>query len=189
MTKPLGEEAVKLLPCPFCGGDGQIQPMGPRAEGFFAVSCSSPGCFVLNADFWGEAAAIAAWNRRPQPQGACVQVEGLSCACRPPCNACRVVCAKYYAQVEAERDDLDRKLGDAEAGYHDIRGHYQAALHQRDAARKALEEIAKFNKSRSRAASGSYQKGYDTGFDNAGSYAANIARQALSELKDVEKYS
>lgn len=70
MTKPLGEEAVKLLPCPFCGPTELVV----RKWATWHVRCHA--CLAEQIGLT-EADAIAAWNRRPQPQGACLQVEGL----------------------------------------------------------------------------------------------------------------
>ena len=62
----------------------------------------------------------------------------------------------------------------------------EAALQSSEAQTKslieALEKIASFQRARPSGAPGSYQRGYDGGFNNAGLFAAEIARSALSAI-------
>ena len=54
---PAPEEAIRLLPCPWCGS-ADIKPHG-GSRWLYCMSCKSEGPYSDN-----KAAAIAAWNRR-----------------------------------------------------------------------------------------------------------------------------
>lgn len=60
------DKMVKLKPCPFCGGEAAVRDIKePSANGW--VGCQRCRCFM---DFVnnGKPQAIAAWNRRAQPE-------------------------------------------------------------------------------------------------------------------------
>jgi hypothetical protein len=60
------EPLVRLLPCPFCGGEARFvtreQCVADRD-----VRCGTPGCFLeYGADWWIDPRSVAEmWNRRP----------------------------------------------------------------------------------------------------------------------------
>jgi hypothetical protein len=74
--------AEKLLPCPFCGSDAELEYESDDHGAWFNLGCSrrwpnvEPGDACCGAQIWyiagigGEAAAIAAWNRRAPSGGA-----------------------------------------------------------------------------------------------------------------------
>lgn len=53
-------EKPKLLPCPFCGGDGHV-----RTESFRWVVCEE--CGAMAGGMSNEVDAAVAWNRRATP--------------------------------------------------------------------------------------------------------------------------
>ncbi len=57
---------VKLEPCPFCGGEAELEDLGGRDEYF--VYCTNPRCGVQQIAKYLPDDAIAAWNARHQPQ-------------------------------------------------------------------------------------------------------------------------
>lgn len=71
---------VKLEPCPFCGGAGEIdETEGGQASSFaphYRGNCSQYGCANM---VWTteKAEAIAAWNQRHQPQREAVLEEAV----------------------------------------------------------------------------------------------------------------
>lgn len=58
-------DAMKLLPCPFCGQEAHVD----KEHGRTRVFCSSPICPVtsLSIDSFGDDGAIEAWNCRASP--------------------------------------------------------------------------------------------------------------------------
>jgi hypothetical protein len=63
MTTP--NEGLKLLSCPFCGGDKIAGPYKDERERLFYVSCiSRPGTSCASMFGVTQAEAVAAWNRR-----------------------------------------------------------------------------------------------------------------------------
>ena len=79
---------VKLLPCPFCGGEATLTLTGNvRSTRKCMVKCG--GCryqrtdaVLRYGDDWLRATAIAAWNRRTAPPSAPAGVEELDAAAR-----------------------------------------------------------------------------------------------------------
>ncbi|WIY54106.1 Lar family restriction alleviation protein [Devosia sp. YIM 151766] len=63
MTDPISNE--RLLPCPFCGGDGLVHNV--RGTTMWSVSCKN--CDAGGNGKWTADLAIAAWNRRQSPAG------------------------------------------------------------------------------------------------------------------------
>lgn len=77
------EISRELLPCPFCGSDGNmIRPMGERlynkdetgktippyyGEDWFRVVCGNKDCWCVVRSFATHPEAVSAWNRRAQP--------------------------------------------------------------------------------------------------------------------------
>lgn len=54
-----------LLPCPFCGAEARVSPMGSRAPGHFSVLCMNDECGIgPHAHHLGEQEAHEAWNTR-----------------------------------------------------------------------------------------------------------------------------
>ncbi len=51
----------KLLPCPHCGSEAQLELFDPPPKAIWNVSCKSDCSFDLSG---GRAKVIAAWNRR-----------------------------------------------------------------------------------------------------------------------------
>jgi Lar family restriction alleviation protein len=67
MSKENAELAVKVLPCPFCGGSVRIhRGYDGVTRGRYGIQCT---CGARAFGFLHEtkAQAIAAWNRRPHP--------------------------------------------------------------------------------------------------------------------------
>ena len=64
----MNEMMDKLLPCPFCGGEATISDGGYSGEKFLArcreLSCPAASGFIRKT----HDEAIAAWNRRAQPE-------------------------------------------------------------------------------------------------------------------------
>lgn len=50
----------KLLPCPFCGGEAEIERLGDRRQST-QYSCTECGCFLETGEEWGHGTE---WNRR-----------------------------------------------------------------------------------------------------------------------------
>jgi hypothetical protein len=59
-------KTLKLLPCPHCGGEAQLELFDPPPQAIWSVSCKNDCSFDLCG---GRAKAIAAWNRRSAPGG------------------------------------------------------------------------------------------------------------------------
>ena len=60
-------EELKLLPCPFCGGEAAIGGSYSQSMGrMFVAKCDS--CGISSRIFYSKPEAIAAWNRRPKPR-------------------------------------------------------------------------------------------------------------------------
>ena len=62
-----------LLPCPFCGGEAKIKSryigygsVGLGAHDWYSVECKE--CRAKGYEYGMEPEAIAAWNRRAQPE-------------------------------------------------------------------------------------------------------------------------
>lgn len=55
-----GDTMKDLLPCPFCGGEGDIVQSVP---GYWVAYCTNPKC-VVRGYYATEEIAIAAWNTR-----------------------------------------------------------------------------------------------------------------------------
>ena len=51
---------LKLLPCPFCGGEATIDNVGRKYQAWCKHCC----CIHMGEFYNTEAEAIAAWNRR-----------------------------------------------------------------------------------------------------------------------------
>lgn len=51
---------LKLLPCPFCGGEAMIDNAGGKYQAWCEHCC----CIHMGEFYNTEAEAIAAWNRR-----------------------------------------------------------------------------------------------------------------------------
>lgn len=73
-TNPARDEAVSLLPCPFCGGPAKmISCMAMWESGGYPpdgrrITCEAMDCYGVGKPFYGqgmEAKAIAWWNHRP----------------------------------------------------------------------------------------------------------------------------
>ena len=58
-------DEVNLLPCPFCGVDGHPELHGSIARGGRYVRCEV--CGATGPAGYKQSKAIAAWNRRVQP--------------------------------------------------------------------------------------------------------------------------
>ena len=54
----------KLLPCPFCGGEAEIDSRGNSWQAW----CRHCATIQMGEFYDTEANAIAAWNRRTQPE-------------------------------------------------------------------------------------------------------------------------
>ena len=53
-------EGIELLPCPFCGGEAEIERYGtPRVSTIY--SCKECGCRLETGEEWGHGAG---WNKR-----------------------------------------------------------------------------------------------------------------------------
>lgn len=59
---------VKLEPCPFCGGEAQPALAQGGGIEWAQVECVNRDCGAVGPTPATEAEAIAAWNRRHQPQ-------------------------------------------------------------------------------------------------------------------------
>ena len=58
---------TELKPCPFCGGDADIQYLKPVVDGGldeFRVRCPAIGCGGAVTGWMSKPTAIQAWNRR-----------------------------------------------------------------------------------------------------------------------------
>ena len=51
---------IKLLPCPFCGGEAEIERIGDRRRSTI-YSCASCGCRLETGEEWGHGRR---WNER-----------------------------------------------------------------------------------------------------------------------------
>lgn len=70
----------KLLPCPFCGGEAKICHVHIASGWHWEVICQECGCCT---DGYGKDwRAIAAWNRRVQPDNAPLTLGELREMCR-----------------------------------------------------------------------------------------------------------
>lgn len=56
---------LKLLPCPFCGGEPELH--NNSSETLYGVYCPACGAQTAHEGFTAGDDAIAAWNRRAQP--------------------------------------------------------------------------------------------------------------------------
>lgn len=85
---------LKLLPCPFCGGEAEYYKRyigygssGLGAHDWFSVKCEK--CRTKSDEYKTEAEAIAAWNRRAEPEsvslvrcGECAKYQSPNCAAK-----------------------------------------------------------------------------------------------------------
>lgn len=55
----------KLLPCPFCGAEAEIERRGDRRVSTI-YSCTECGCMLETGEEWGHGER---WNRRATPPG------------------------------------------------------------------------------------------------------------------------
>ena len=62
MNEPVGN-AYQLRPCPFCGGEAQIDK-APR--GSYQAYCSHCSTIQMGVFYNTESEAVAAWNRRAE---------------------------------------------------------------------------------------------------------------------------
>lgn len=88
---------VELLPCPFCGVEGELFTYyggGKHNETVYMVMCNNDDCSmnVLTPDCLTEAQAIAAWNSRADYHG--YEQEAICCE----------ECGKVYQIYNVERD-------------------------------------------------------------------------------------
>lgn len=74
---------LKLLPCPFCGGEATIDNAGGKYQAWCKYCC----CIHMGEFYNTEAEAITAWNRRAQPEneplvrcGNCKHYNRIGCA-------------------------------------------------------------------------------------------------------------
>lgn len=113
----------ELLPCPFCGGidDIQFEEYNNRNSGDFemvrSIYCESCGGRVWS-DYASKAEAIAAWNRRPAPEGGDL-VDCFTGDCshdtQVKCTAAiRARIASLEAKVKAMQRSAELGLGLAE---------------------------------------------------------------------------
>lgn len=100
---------TKLLPCPFCGGTPRV---GAWNGDGIAIDCSSnlTRCPVSPSHYDFDAqAAIAAWNRRAQPEPRVAELEAEVERLRAYGEACakaeREACAKACAEVDLHSGD------------------------------------------------------------------------------------
>ncbi len=76
MTNPeLAPDMPELLPCPFCGGEGDLKKIGNEhhKKQMAQIDCSTPGCFaqqkvaILTGRMtyeWAKEKVIERWNKR-----------------------------------------------------------------------------------------------------------------------------
>lgn len=95
----------KLKPCPFCGGEaGFIEPIYVRSEADYPYVIECSQCGIQTSIYNNQDQAIAAWNRRVEPQGC----EG--CICEGgiwggwDCEGCVRIGKDYYKPKEAENN-------------------------------------------------------------------------------------
>lgn len=55
-----------LKPCPFCGGDAEVRATSYAGKPLAGARLFCTGCRFSSGDFYSEAAAVAAWNRRKE---------------------------------------------------------------------------------------------------------------------------
>lgn len=95
---------LKLLPCPFCGGEAVLETTIGR-KGYDACvfcNCSASVCSVTCDDVSeAEIGAIAAWNRRAQPENS--RQHALQTGVCPMCEDCPDGCP-----VETPNDSRNR---------------------------------------------------------------------------------
>jgi Lar family restriction alleviation protein len=84
---------VELLPCPFCGGEAELNDLGDPQDDSF-VSCTRPKCEVQQIARFTPEAAIAAWNTRPTPDN------GLREALEPFAE----LCDNFVGEDEDDQD-------------------------------------------------------------------------------------
>lgn len=66
---------LKPLPCPFCGGEPELH--NNSSETLYGVYCPACGAQTAHEGFTAGDDAIAAWNRRTQPDNAPLTLEAL----------------------------------------------------------------------------------------------------------------
>lgn len=86
----MAETVSELMPCPFCGGEAELERDNDHHGEWFNLGCarnwnrmgpdqSCPGGYIwYTAGPEEEAAAIAAWNRRPASPAVVELVEALA---------------------------------------------------------------------------------------------------------------
>ena len=96
-----------LLPCPFCGGEARIKSryigygsVGLGAHDWYSVECKE--CRAKGDEYGTELQAIAAWNRRTQPENS--RQHALQTGVCPMCEDCPDGCP-----VEAPNDSRNKQ--------------------------------------------------------------------------------
>lgn len=78
--------SIELLPCPFCGGEAEIQRLGDHRRST-QYACTMCGAYLETGEEWGHGAD---WNKRANLD------------------------TELLASMKAERDEADRRAGAAE---------------------------------------------------------------------------
>lgn len=104
-----------LLPCPFCGGEATISDGGYSGEKFLArcreLSCPAASGFIRKT----HDEAIAAWNRRAEPENNPLTLDELKQMDGKPVWTVGVganKCKSYYALVMLSRKSVYTVIGD-----------------------------------------------------------------------------
>lgn len=58
----------KLLPCPFCGGEASLDYDFNGIGVTYGIHCPKCHCAIIDTGTYSKDEAIAAWNRRAQPE-------------------------------------------------------------------------------------------------------------------------
>ena len=105
--------SIKLLPCPFCGDEAEIERLGDHSRSTI-YRCTSCGASLETGEEWDHGKD---WNKRADISG------------------------QLLEQLKAERDEADRRAGAAERNFAALQERHKTLMGQREMIGSRLSKI------------------------------------------------